>query len=108
MRIRSPRCVEAACPLAPFDLGHLFGVHEEERRVGIDEAFDQPGRRGPVHPNRSACDPLHDTEPPIVLLITIPMTPEARMMTGSEMPFTRVRMKRVVKQIRSVGTSITA
>ena len=57
--VAGARSIEREGVLAPGDLEHVFGGHEQELGIGIDEVRDQPGAGDAVRLRMLARHPLH-------------------------------------------------
>src|SRR5262245_49090375 len=57
------RSVEAGRALSPLDLSNFFGLDEQDPASGVDEAPDQPARRGPIHLDTLLRHPDHRSAP---------------------------------------------
>src|SRR5262245_47127113 len=119
MRIRSARRIETGRAFATLDVGHRLRIDEEQFRIRVDEAADQPCRRGSVHldappgnPDHHAASALSDSDrggsiqpPPLTVRIMRPIIPAATMTRGSGTRFTYTSVASVPMAISPVGTS---
>src|SRR5438105_7049350 len=64
VRVCRPGRVETDGLVNLLHLGDLFGRDEQERRLQVEEAADQPRGRGAVDPDAPARHPIHESGPP--------------------------------------------
>src|SRR3989442_944788 len=103
VRIGGARRVESLRALLALHSSDFLRRNEDELRLGIDEAANEPRRRNAVHPGVVARHPFHRAIPCRRIR---PAAPAARMITGSGIFRALIKSASTTTRITAIGTSM--